>query len=217
MNRARSELSRGSFQLRTRDRAGLTLIEVIVAVMIVSMIGLAIYRFVALNLQVVRTASELTAETDALHAVVKYVQEQLRALPPRRPAALVGEAHLLREKANDEIRWLAAPGAGVLTRHAAGDYYVTMTLRKDDTADRTDLVLRRLPVDNSSDDPNWLKLIEDVRALEIRYYDPRLSTWLENWNAPIDRPTLIRLRLWRGETEHPFEAILSMPPIGRGL
>lgn len=195
-------------------RRAMTLLEVLIAVAIIGLIGIGIYRFILANMQVINLANEQSAQQESLRGVAAYVQEQLLALPPKQTGALVGQAHVLKEKPSDELRWLAEPGSGMLTRHAEGNYNVTFTLRTDEKTGRLELGLRRLPADNSSTEASWFPLLGDVRALEIRYYDPRLSSWLENWTDLQSRPALVRLRIWRGDAEFPYEAVLSLPRLG---
>ena len=149
-----------------------TLLEVIVATMIVGMITLALHRFLSTNLRAISFTTDLTAEREALQSVVRLLEAQLHDLPAsaggvRRaaPAApgveaqaaalpapefepLKGRALKFRGLSNDEITWRCTAGAGLLTTAAPGEWRVTLTVQPvNDQSGETELGLRRSPID----------------------------------------------------------------------
>jgi hypothetical protein len=56
-----------------------------------------------------------------------------------------------------------------------------------------------------------MRLIENFAAMEIRYFDPRINSWLERWQDQNVRPSLVRIRLWRRADDEPYEAVLNIP------
>jgi hypothetical protein len=66
--------------------------------------------------------------------------------------------------------------------------------------------------DNSSKDENWLPLLPNVDAIEIRYFDERLNAWLDKWSDAQARPALVRIRIWRTDQTVPYEAVIELPP-----
>lgn len=214
------------FTRRRSNRRAFTLLEVMVATMIVAMLALTLYRFIGANLTAIRVSTEISEERETLQAVVRYLQMQLNDLPPKGQAALTGRANKFHDLSNDEMSWTCTAGPGLMTSAAAtGLYRVTLTVQPvDERSSETELGLRRRPAE--ADAPvdgalfgrggrgnqyNWLPLIRPMAALEIRYFDPRINAWLDAWNDQNARPQLVRLRMWKNPDDRPIEAILQVP------
>ncbi|MEI8342424.1 MAG: prepilin-type N-terminal cleavage/methylation domain-containing protein, partial [Verrucomicrobiota bacterium] len=148
-----------------------TLIEVMLAVAITGLVAFGIFRFVEANLLAVRFSAEQSERDASMRALMKILQDQLNDLPRGQAGALLGEAHLFNNLAADEIQWVSGAGLGLLTIHAAGDYKVTLTLKETKVPARFDLGVRRMIADGSSKDENWVTLMKNVKAMEIRYFD----------------------------------------------
>src|SRR5438552_4005928 len=112
-----------------RAERAFTLLEVIIATMIIAMLALTLYRFLASNLAAIRISTELTDERDAVQAVVRLIESQLNDLPTRQPAALSGQPFKFRNLSNDEITWRCGAGPGLMTTAAAGEFRVTLTVQ----------------------------------------------------------------------------------------
>jgi prepilin-type N-terminal cleavage/methylation domain-containing protein len=214
------------FSRRNRNRRfAFTLLEMIIALMITSMIVMSLYRFVSAHLATVRMSTELGEERDALDAVIKLVQGQLEALPASaQSGALTGKAYKFRGYSNDEMTWNTGPGAGLLTTAATGEYKVTLTVQPVDSGSaETELGLRRQPApgnkssvellrgSNEAGRYNWQSLIRPMAALEIRYYDTQSHSWTDQWTDENRRPGLVRLRLQKRSDDAPIEAVISVP------
>lgn len=200
------------FPSRRRVR-GFTLLEVMLAVVIMAMLVITLYSFVEANLRAITFSKEMNAERQSMASLVNYLQEQLGELPPRGQGVLLGTAHKYRDLASDEIEWVCGGGSGVLTTAAPNQYRVTLTIQpveKNSTA--LEIGLRRRLIDADESNYQWVSLLKNVVALEIRYHDPRQqSQWLEKWRDPNARPSLVRVKIWRTMEEPPFEAVLNVP------
>ena len=196
-----------------RRARGFTLLEITLAVAILAMMSLAIYRFVQSNLTALRVSSELTALDAQYSGFLNLLTEQLQNLPTG-SGALLGEPLKLNERSRDEITWICGPGAGLLTRYAAGEYTVSMRLRptvKD--GDQMEIgVMRKPKSDGSSDAANetWVSLLSNVETLQIRYFDPRLNTWVERWTDTIALPGLVKVIVGRVGNPVPWEATIAL-------
>src|ERR1700732_647519 len=111
-----------------RNRAAFTLLEVTLAVAILAMMSLAIYRFVQSNIVAVRVSSEMNASDIRYTALRELLMAQFQTLPTG-SGALVGEALKLNDRSRDSIKWTCGVGPGLLTRYAPGDFTVTMRLQ----------------------------------------------------------------------------------------
>lgn len=197
---------------RPARREAFTLLEMMLAVFIISLVMLSVFRFLELNLQAIRLGTEHGADERSIRALVDVLQAEMNALPiVSSQNVLHGEAYKFNEIPQDEMEWQCMAGNGLFTAHAAGDYRATLTLRPVPKTNELELGLRRVQVDGNPDEIHWLPLRRGIRAMEIRYFDPRLNNWLERWVDAAQRPSLIRIRLWRADEKDPYEAILHLP------
>lgn len=214
-----------SIRARDNARRGFTLLEVMIATMIIGLLSFSIYRFVSANLTAMKYTTELKDERQSLQAVVRFLSTQLADLPRRENGVLLGNQLKLRNLSGDELIWKTTAGQGVLTAAAPGQYRVTMTVQPvDSTSTELELGLRREPITaearldadffakgSGTSKYNWLPLIRPMAAFEVRYFDPRLNAWLDRWTDQTARPQLVRVRLWRNADDLPLEAILPVP------
>lgn len=193
-------------------RRGFTLLEVVLAVAIMALVALSIYPFIELNLVAIKRSTEFSRQESAMRGLVAAIQTQLAALPGGRQGALLGEAHLFNEIPSDEMQWICGPGNGLFTKDASGEYKTTLAIRApENKGEVAELGLRRVSLTDKEAAMNWLPLLSPVTALEIRYFDPRLNSWLQKWTDQQARPALVRLRIWRDNAADPYEAVLSLP------
>ncbi len=196
-------------------RRGFTLLEIIMAVAILATMALAIYRFVQSNMVAIRLSSEAIAADARYDGLREVLAQQWQGLPSGK-GALVGDAFKLNDRERDEVRWICSAGPGLLTRYAAGDFVVTLRLQSEKKdSNRLDLGFLRKPKDDSSltnVNESWIPLIENVRSLQIRYFDPRLNVWVERWTDTGTLPRLVKVAVNRSDAAAPWEAII---PLGR--
>jgi prepilin-type N-terminal cleavage/methylation domain-containing protein len=206
-------MSIASVQANRNRRSGFTLLEIILAVAILAMMALAIYRFVQSNLVAIRISSEASAADARYDGLRELLTAQWQSLAPG-SGALTGEPLKLEDRPRDEIRWTCGPGPGLLTRYAPGDFVVTLRLqRENEKSNRLDLGILRKPKNDeglSTDNGSWLPLIENVNSLEIRYFDPRLNSWLDRWADNLTLPRLVKVTIDRGGSTPPWEAVIAL-------
>ena len=197
-----------------KPRRAFTLLEVMLAVMVMALVALSIYRFVETDLEAIKFSTENTARKSAVQALIAVIQRELCNLPPGEPSSLLGEAHKFNDKASDEVHWLTYAGNGLFTEEAEGIWRATLILRPNDATHTYTLGLLREVPGKSSKDEHWLPLLQDVDAIEIRYFDTRLNVWLEKWSDTQSRPALVRVRIWDANQTVPYEAVIRLPPFG---
>jgi len=185
------------------------------AVAILATMALAIYRFVQSNMVAIRLSSEAIAADSRYDGLREVLAAQWQSLPSGK-GALTGDAFKLNDRERDEVRWICSAGPGLMTRYAAGDFVVALRLQSEKKdSDRLDLGFLRKPKDDSSltnVNESWIPLIEDVRSLQIRYFDARLNVWVERWNDTGTLPRLVKVTVNRSDAAAPWEAII---PLGR--
>ena len=213
--------------IRAKNNAprGFTLLEVMIATMIIALLATTLFRFVSTNLRAMKDTTELQDERESLQAVVRFLQAQLADLPRRENGALLGNPLKLHDLSSDEIIWRTHAGQGVLTAAAPGEYRVTMTVQPvESTSSELELGLRREPITpearadvdffargSGASKYNWVSLVRPMAAFEVRYFDPRLNAWLDRWTDQATRPQLVRVRLWKNADDPPVEAVLPVP------
>ena len=180
------------------------------AVAILSIITLSIYRFVTGTIAAVRISTDQVRDTSLMEAFVHYLREQMNSLPAARQGAILGEAHRFSGVSSDELRWISGPGPGLLTRNAEGEWNVTLTIQRVKGGKDFELGFRRQDIDARSE-ATWLPLLGGVNAFEVRYFDPRAQAWMEKWTDIAVRPALVRVKLWRGLSPDPYEVVLPLP------
>jgi prepilin-type N-terminal cleavage/methylation domain-containing protein len=196
-----------------RRPAGFTLLEILLAVAILGMMSLAIYRFVQSNMLSLRLSTEAAA-ADARYAGLRdLLTAQFQSLAPG-TGALSGEPLKLNDRSRDEVRWICGAGPGLLTRYAAGDFMVAMRLQPHDKkSDRLDLGLLRKPKDDTSFSnvqESWVPLFENVQTLQVRYFDSRLNTWVDRWTDTVTLPRLVKVIIGRNDAGVAWEAIIPL-------
>jgi len=203
------------FIVRVNRRRGFTLLEIIMAVAILATMALAIYRFVQANLIAIRLSSETLAGEARYDGLREVLAAQWQSLSPGK-GALLGDAFKLNDRERDEIRWTCSAGPGLMTRYAAGDFVVALRLQSEKKdGDRLDLGFLRKPKGDSAltnANESWIPLIENVRSLQVRYFDARLNVWVERWTDTGTLPRLVKVIVGRSDAVAPWEAII---PLGR--
>jgi len=190
----------GEFALRAR---AFTLLE----------ITLAIYRFVQANVTAVRISSEADAAEARYDGLRELLTQQLQSLPPG-TGALTGEPLKIDGHDRDELTWFCPAGPGLLTRYATGDFQVSLRLRAHDAKSRQlDLGLLRKPKDDkavANEHETWVRLIDNVGTLKIRFFDSRLNTWVQRWTDTVTLPRLVKVVIGRTDAAAPTEITVPL-------
>ena len=204
---------------RSRERVirlrGFTLLEITLAVAILAMMSLAIFRFVQSNLTALRVSADASAADAQYGGLRDLLAAEWQSLTPTR-GKMTGEPLKLNDRQRDVIKWNCRAGPGLLTRYAPGDFIVWLRLQpENEKSGRLDLGLLRKP-QNDSDigegHETWVPLIKNVSSLQIRYFDPQLNVWVDRWSNAFKLPRLVKLTVGRPGAAVPWEAII---PLGR--
>jgi prepilin-type N-terminal cleavage/methylation domain-containing protein len=191
------------------SRHAFTLIEITFAVAILAMMAMAIYRFVESNLISMRVSAEsnlMDANYDGLRELVTIQWQNL----PAGEGNLTGEPYKFSGRSRDEISWITGAGPGLVTRYARGQYNVTMRLRPSKDKKHMDLGLTRKPqTEEQGGSETWFPILSNVQSLQIRYFDPRLNSWVDRWTDTVTLPRLVRLVLTR-PTGEPWDTIIAL-------
>ncbi len=194
-------------------RRGFTLLEITLAVAILAMMSMAIYRFVATNLTALRISADVGLADAQYSGFLNLLSAQWQELPTG-VGAMTGEPLKLNDLPRDEITWTCGAGAGLLTRYATGDYRVSLRLRPvQKGSEKLEIGISRKPKDDSATEgsnESWVPLLPNVQSLQIRYFDPRLNTWVDRWSDTSTLPRLVKVTIARPDNRVPWEAIVAL-------
>src|SRR5437764_626211 len=106
------------------------------AVTILGMMSLAIFRFVQSNMIALQLSAGTAADDAQYHGLRDLLTAQWQSLSPLR-AGMIGEPFKMGDRERDQLRWSCGAGAALMTRYAAGDFTVTLRLQPEtEDADR---------------------------------------------------------------------------------
>jgi prepilin-type N-terminal cleavage/methylation domain-containing protein len=192
---------------------GFTLMEIMLAVAILGMMSVAIFRFVQSNMIALQLSSESGA-ADAQYAGLRdLLTAEWQSLNPLR-ANMVGEPFKLGDRERDEIKWKSSAGPGLLTRYAPGDFTVVLRLQpENEKGGWLDLGFSRKAQENSDTGEareTWVPLIKNVNSLEISYFDANANNWLPRWPLGGRLPLLVKITVGRTDSAVPWETIIPL-------
>ena len=190
---------------------GFTLLEIMLAVGILGLMSLAIFRFVQANMTALRLSSDTAARDSQYDGLRDLLTSQWQSVSPAR-GRMIGEPFKLNDRERDVITWNCSAGPGLLTRYAPGEFTVALRLQpENEKSDRLDLGLLRKPKDASDlgeRHETWVPLIKNVSSLQISYFNPRANTWVDRW--PGGLPSLVKIIVGRNDAAVPWEAIIPL-------
>ncbi len=194
-------------------RRAFTLLEIMLAVGILGMMSLAIYRFVQTSITALRIQTETSLIDAQYSGFANLLSSEWQSLTPGQ-GALLGEPFKFGDRPRDEVTWIATAGPGLLTRYAAGEYRVSMRLRPAQKGSEKMVVgVMRKPRSSAefeNETESWVPLLPDVQSMQIRYFDPRLNTWVDKWTDTLTLPRLVKVTLTRANESAPWENIIAL-------
>ena len=199
-------------RLNIRNSIGFTLLEIMLAVAILGMMSLAIFRFVQSNMIALYLSSN-TAAADAQYAGLRdLLTAEWQRLSPIN-SKMLGEPFKMSDRERDEIRWSSRAGPGLLTRYAPGEFTVVLRLQpENEKGNQLDLgFLRKGQRDSDVGEARdtWVPLIKNVNSLQISYFDPRANDWLPRWPGG-QLPSLVKISVGRTDSAVPWETVIPL-------
>jgi prepilin-type N-terminal cleavage/methylation domain-containing protein len=196
-----------------RDKTrGFTLLEIMLAVTILGMMSLAIYRFVQSNLTALYLSSDAAAADAQFDGFRDLLTAQWQSLTPSK-ALMKGQPFKFNERERDEMSWASTAGVGLLTRYAPGDFTVTLRLQPaGGKGGRLDLGFLRKPREDSDTgegQETWVSLVPNVTSLEIRYFNQQANSWVNTWPGG-SLPSLVKIAVGRADSSVPWETIIAL-------
>lgn len=198
---------------RRARRRSFTLLEITLSVAILAVMTIAIYRFVATNLTVMRVSAEQSMTEARYAGLMNLLTAQLQNLPTGQ-GMLSGEPFKFNDRPRDEIVWVCGSGPGLLTRYAGGEFTVNMRLKRvNDSSDQMELGFLRRPrqtAEGSDEGETWIPLLDKVQGLRITYFDVRLNAWIERWTDTSTLPRLVKVIIERTDGSKNWETVIAL-------
>jgi type II secretory pathway pseudopilin PulG len=192
---------------------GFTLLEIMLAVGILGLMSLAIFRFVQSNMTALRVSSDIATRDSQYDGLRDLLTSEWQSLSPV-GSRMYGEPFKLNERERDWVRWNCGAGLGLLTRYAPGDFTVTLRLQPEsEKSDRLDLGFLRKPKDDPAvgeKHETWVPLIKNVSSLQSSYFNPNSNTWIDRWSNTSQLPWLVKVTVGRSDSPVPWEAIIPL-------
>lgn len=191
---------------------GFTLLEIMLAVGILGLMSLAIFRFVQSNMTALRLSSETASSDSQYDGLRDLLTTEWQSLSPTR-ARLIGEPFKINDRERDVVSWNSSAGPGLLTRYAPGEFIVALRLQPgNEKSNRLDLGFLRKPRDSDVAEGNetWVPLIKNVSSLQISYFNPSLNTWIDRWSNTAQLPWLVKVTVGRTDSAVPWEAVIPL-------
>ena len=192
---------------------GFTLLEIMLAVGILGLMSVAIFRFVQSTMIALRLSSDTVAMDSQYDGLRDLLTSEWQSLGPIR-SKMYGEPFKLNDRERDWLRWSCSAGPGLLTRYAPGDFTVTLALKPEsEKSKRLDLGFLRKPKDDSGfgeGHETWVPLIKDVSSLQISYFSPNLNNWIDRWSNTTQQPWLVKLTVGRTDSPVPWEVVIPL-------
>ena len=196
-----------------RRGRGFTLLEIMLAVGILGLMSLAIFRFVQANMTALRLSSDIAARDSQYDGLRDLLTTEWQSVGPIR-SKMYGEPLKVNDRERDWVRWSCSAGPGLLTRYAPGDFTVTLGLKPEsEKSDRLDLGFLRKPKndpDVGEGHETWVPLVKNVSSLQISYFNPNLNTWIDRWSNTSQMPWLVKVTVGRSDSPVPWEAIIPL-------
>ncbi len=214
------------------SRSGFTLLEVMLAVAIMALTTLGIFRFVQSTVRAVSASVDDTEEQLAVERLVALVQEEFYSLPARVQSSasgqtngqtnIQGESTRLNGFDFDSLEWRSRGGPGLMTTAATGEYRVKLRIQPvEKNSTKYEIGFWRRPAlietsgglvaGGSDKDATWVPLLQNVAALRLRYWDSRLGQLLDSWRDPTARPSFVIMSITLAGEVTPYEAVLRIP------
>lgn len=200
--------------IRLPRARGFTLVEVVIAVALVSLIMLALVAALRTFGVSATRLEEISLRADSVRLVERFLRGAISGASPRlhvRSEDLGAEPWF--RGASTEMVWVGP----VPPRNGAGGLYHLRLSLSGDVSQR--LVLQMLPFAGDDAEPDWstapeMVLLEPVGRFSVAYQRLGRRDWSDAWADPAVLPARVRLSVSSGGTPWPdlvFRVLVAQP------
>jgi prepilin-type N-terminal cleavage/methylation domain-containing protein len=192
-----------------RGRAGFTLLEVVVAMVIMSILAGSLYSLVKTTIQSSVLLENSIRREQEITGFIDLCQKTFRSLPPgatlegtfREEGGAQVKALIVRESPKT-LSWgdtASSHGISVISAKAQNNGLLSLALSHS--------------LEYESKEARWLQLMSNVQQFQLKFYDPRSGSWNEEWKDPSFRPSLIEMQIKLSEGDRAYRHIFWLPPV----
>ena len=185
-------------------RRAFTLIEIMLAIMIFSMVLAAIYSTWILILRSTKVAQEAAAQVQRQRIAVRTIEDSLMCIQSFQ-ASIQYYTFIVQNGDTPELSFVARLPDNFPRNGRFGDFNLrrlTYTIEPDaDAALGNDLMLRQNPIlmDMDQDEQNFpLVLAHNVKGFAVECWDTNALDWTEEWDNTNFIPPMVRVTLALG-------------------
>jgi general secretion pathway protein J len=188
------------------DEAGLTLIELLVAITLLGLLMAALFGGLQLGARAWERSEERLDQSTRLQVVQDFLRDRLLQAYPLVADDEVGAAGLTFEGTADQLRFVT-----MMPEHL-GAGFAEFVLAQDDQSDAKDLVVRWRRFDWPAlgpvpeEDAQVKVLLARIEFLEISYFGvagrDQVASWHDQWQGARAIPELIRIRVGFAPEDH---------------
>lgn len=186
-----------------RGDEGFTVVELLIALSILSLVATALISVFATGQRLFMTVNEVERQLEEVALIRRLLLESLGqiARTPKRGAAIVGDARTLSVRSvGPRVLALAGPA--------------TLNLHPDD--DRRGLVASWTSGSDDRRAPTSRRIVEPSRQVRFSYFNHRTG-WTGSWPEGTAQPALIRVTVSDGiEGDRPAELVFATRVLAHG-
>lgn len=220
-----------TYRRQHRAAAAFTLLEVMLAIAILALLMGVMLSLVEKTLEASMMLEQEQQKLQQRQGIIDLLRTTFRILP--------NDVQMISRRVNDanatqqQIVFANAPTVfawgnademihssvvvGIPTQTGGGINFSIKRIPPPDVdlaANATPNYLAMLPAEGSADDTApWLTLLENLKSVQWRFFDPRTFNWLDDWTDPNTRPSLVELQ-WQYLDETTVQRyVFWLPPI----
>ncbi|HEY5892732.1 MAG TPA: prepilin-type N-terminal cleavage/methylation domain-containing protein [Chthoniobacterales bacterium] len=201
-----------------RIRAGFTLVEVVLGVLILSLLAGVLFTLVQSTLEAAAELNVHQGQTQEFNGLVEVCRKTFQTLDGKAEFT----AKVVRAKGGGYVQQLSIVNAPLaLAWQGDGtEAGITLMAPRPQANGLLAFCIQHQSGDvqtNQLDEPTkWFVLVRDLKKLEWRFYDSRANQWRKEWQDTTFRPTLVELIINSNATRDDERIVFPMVPAAQG-
>lgn len=177
-----------------KSEAGFTLVEVLVAVALLSMVGSMVFGSLVMTTNAVEAGREHAAKEQAIRRILRLMSEEISLSKPNTMYPWVGTNGTQDGQPADILAFLAMSQELSTSVITEGETVRVVYTRERDRLIR--FVRRNLYTLTDTDESlDQMELADRVQAFNIRYYDDQNRIWIDEWPAVPKTPKALLIEV----------------------
>jgi type II secretory pathway component PulJ len=197
---------------KTSRERGYLLLEVLLALAILSIVVVMIFQIVQNTLRVTSDINFLETQQQKIDGICELLRRNFIAMPQTtifQTRKKGNSFELIFRDAPFNFSWLrtgAQYGTVVIASRPQADGRIVLSVLQDpgDTSQKT--------IDSRTEwKGNWVPLLGDIDQINWRFFDPQDGKWSAEWSDPSVKPSLIEITLKLAGRKHLERGVFRWP------